>query len=121
VLGALADDFRHPELQLKFRTAASRYQIIREEQTPVLVPYNKDARRLRDHLLRTTEVDFMLLRDAQRYIVGVRDHLLDVLRDKQVVIPHDSGLWLLANDGAYSPEKGMSPEAVGIDAMLMIQ
>ena len=121
VLAALADDFRRRELQLKFRTAALRYQIIRDEQTPILVPYDGHARVLRDRLLRSSEVDFVMLRNAQRYIVGVRENLLTVMREKAILVEHDSGLWVLVNDSAYSVEKGLSPDAAGIDATLMLQ
>ena len=62
VLGPLSDDFGHRELQLKFRTAAARYQIIREEQTSILVPYNDEARRIRDQLMRGDWADFLLFR-----------------------------------------------------------
>lgn len=119
VMPPLSDDFMHPAVQLKFRTAASRYRIIRDEQTQVLVPYDGDARALRDHFLRSSEVDFGLMRTAQRYIVGVRDGLLKVLQDNGVVIEHESGLWLLVNDDAYSDKKGISPQAVGIDPQLL--
>jgi CRISPR-associated endonuclease/helicase Cas3 len=121
VLAALADDFKHKEVQLKFRTAASLYQIIREEQQSILVPYNADARAMRDRLLRSGEADYLLLRDAQRYVVGVFDKMLDKFCENGVVIPHESGLWLLVNDNAFSREKGLSLDAVGIDPMLMVQ
>lgn len=118
VLGALADDFRHRELQLKFRTAALRYQIIRDEQRQILVPYNEEAHTIRDRLLRSGDTDFDLQRRAQRYIVGVRENMLRILIENQLVIEHESGMWVLVNDRAYSPEKGISPEAVGISPAL---
>lgn len=121
VLGALSDDFKHKDLQLKFRTAASLYQIIRDDQQSILVPYNDEAKAMRDRLLSSGESDYQLLRDAQKYLVGVFDRLLRVLCDNGVVIQHDSGLWLLVNDNAFSKEKGLSLDAVGIDPMLMIQ
>jgi len=121
VLAALADDFKHRDLQFKFRTAASLYKIIREEQVQILVPYGDHAKRLRDRLLKSGEIDYALLREAQRYTVGVHDKLLNAMRENRIVVEHDSGLWVLVNEAAYSPEKGMSPEAVGIDPTLMIQ
>jgi len=120
VIPPLADEFRNKELQLKFRTAASRYRIIREEQTSILVLYNDEARRLRDRFLKSAEIDFQLLRDAQRYCVGVRDILLNALHNNALIVPHDSGVWLLVNERAYSPAKGISPDAVGIDGALMV-
>jgi CRISPR-associated endonuclease/helicase Cas3 len=55
-----------------FRQAADAYRIIREEQTPILVPYNAEARAMRDRLRCDGAIDFGLLRAAQRYTVGVR-------------------------------------------------
>ncbi len=121
VMPALTDDFRSKEVRLMFRTAALRYRIIRDEQNQILVPYDADARAMRDRLLKNGDTDFTMLRDAQRYIVGVRDNLLHVLRADGVVLEHDSGLWLLVNDGAYSSAKGLSPGAVGIDPALLNQ
>ncbi|MGA2441468.1 MAG: CRISPR-associated helicase Cas3' [Tepidisphaeraceae bacterium] len=81
VLGPLTDDFTRPEINLKFRTAAERYKIIREEQTSILVPYNEEARNIRDHLMLGHKVDYAMLRSAQRYLVGVHDQLLKQLAD----------------------------------------
>jgi CRISPR-associated endonuclease/helicase Cas3 len=122
VMGALADDLTRAELILQFREAAKRYQIIRDEQVSILVPYDAEARRIRDELRKNAEVNFQLMRDAQRYIVGVHEHLLCKLESNGVVVEHPSaGLWLLVNEGAYSAEKGLTPDAVGIDAALLIQ
>ena len=57
-----------------------------------------------------------LLRRAQRFVVGVRDAWIAKLADARVITPHDSGLWLLANPDAYSPEKGLSFDAAGFAA-----
>src|SRR5665213_1090948 len=115
VLGALSDEFRHPELQLNFRTAAERYKIIRDEQTSILVPYNAEARRIRDRLMRGDPADYALLRSAQRFLVGVQDNWLRKLVNNQLISQHESGLWWLTNEGAYSQHKGLSFDLVGFD------
>jgi CRISPR-associated endonuclease/helicase Cas3 len=122
VLDALDDDFRDNRrpLRLKMRTAASRYQIIDDDQASVVVPYDANGRAIRNRLLRSGEVDFGQLREAQRYLVGVRHSTLDALCSNNVVIEHDCGLWLLINDEAYSHDTGLRPQAVGIDPTLMI-
>jgi CRISPR-associated endonuclease/helicase Cas3 len=108
----------------QFRQAAEAYKIIREEQTPVLVPYNAEARRIRARLLRGGEIDFQLLRKAQRYTVSLRGERKDSgsidpgsplarLVEAGVVQDHPSGMFILQNDAAYSPEKGMSFDASG--------
>lgn len=120
VVAQFDDDLRDRELRLQFREAATRYRIIREEQEPILVPYDEAARTIRGGLLRGEPADFKLLRAAQRYIVGVWPNLLDQLNKRTLVIPHESGLWLLANEKAYTPEKGLSLEGSGIASELLI-
>lgn len=121
VLEQLRDDLRQsPKLLLKFRSAASRYRIIKDDQSQILVPYDGHARHIRDRLLRGEIMDFALRRDAQRYLVGVRERLLAAFLAQGVLVPNESGVFLLANEGAYSDEKGLLPEAIGLDASLLI-
>jgi CRISPR-associated endonuclease/helicase Cas3 len=120
VLEALRDDLRQPQLLLKFRAAAARYRIVRDEQSQILVPFDDTACEVRDRLLRGEDMDFALRRTAQRYLVGVRDALLAALSGQGVLMPHDSGVFLLVNEGAYSSDKGLSPEAIGLDPGLLI-
>lgn len=101
---------------LMFRQAADAYRIIREEQTPVVVPYATAGRQMRDAVLSGRPVDFQFLRDVQRFTVSLREPLRAKLAESGAIIPDadGSGLWALANDEAYSAEKGLSPEAVGL-------
>lgn len=103
-----------------FRQAADAYQIIREEQTPIVVPYTAQGRAMRDALLDGRLIDYRFQRDVQRYIVSVREPLRMKLAEQQVIIPHESGLWAWANDAGYSPERGLSPDACGIDPEISI-
>ncbi len=98
----------------QFRTAAEAYQLIREQQTPVLVPYNREARAMVDHALAGKPIDLTFFRQAQKYTVSVRDHFLQKLSDNAVLIRHEAGLYVLANRGAYSSTKGLLPEVAGI-------
>lgn len=119
IMPLLTDDLRSPELQLRLRTAGRKYRVIRDDQAQVLVPYG-DGTRLRDVLLRSDEVDYQLLRASQRYLVGIHPQQLRTLGSRGVVSEHASGLWLLLNDRAYSPDKGLTFEALGIDPSLTI-
>jgi CRISPR-associated endonuclease/helicase Cas3 len=105
---------------LQFRTAAANYKIIREEQTPILVPYDKAAAMIA-HLRGGGLVDYSFYRDAQRYTVSVRDDLLRRLVNNASLFQHESGLWTLENSAGYSPEQGMLPNAVGLspEALMM--
>lgn len=121
VLGALTDDLSEKTLRLKFRTAASRYRIIRDDQAQILVAYDATTRRMRDGLRRGELISYRLLRTAQRYIVPVYRHDLASLLSHGVVEEHEeSGLFLLLNDAAYSREKGLSLTGFGTDADLLI-
>lgn len=121
VLPPLTDDFRQRDVQLKFRKAEAQYRLIRDEQARIVVPYDSEARALRDQFLRNDDFDWRLQRAAQRYLVGVHDSFLKALCANGVVLGHASGWWLLVNDRAYSPQKGICPEAVGIDPNLLLQ
>lgn len=103
-----------------FRQAADAYKIIREEQTPILVPYTAQGRAMRDALLTGGAIDYRFQRDAQRYVVSVREPLKIKLAEQHVIIPHESGLWAWVSDAGYSLERGLSPEASGIDPTIGI-
>lgn len=103
----------------KFRTAAEAYRIIREEQTPILVSYDGTAKRMIDHLLAGRPVDYGFFREAQRYTVSVRDDLLSKLADNRNLVPHEAGLWVLANEDAYSKKKGLLPNVAGLDPAIL--
>lgn len=120
VLAQFDDDLRDPKLRLQFREAAARYKLITDEQVPVLVPYNEEARAMRSRLLRGEPSDFTFRRLAQRYIVAVWPTLLAEMVKRNLVIENESGLWLLLNENAYTAEKGLCLEAAGIDSELLI-
>lgn len=112
---------RQRELPLQFREASSRYKLIEnQEQAPILVPYNEEAGRIRGRLLKGEPADFKLLRSAQTYLVNVWSSFLAELEKQNLVWQHESGLWLLLNEKAYTQEKGLSVEASGIDPELLI-
>lgn len=120
VLDAFHMDSRQREIFFQFRDAANRYKIIRDEQVPILVPYNDHARQIRDRLLAGDNADVFLLRSCQRYLVSVPEQLLENLVDSQNVVEHESGLWLLMNEAAYSTTKGLSPGSPGFDPELLV-
>lgn len=119
VLENFADDLRRPELLLKFKQAARAYQVIRDEQVPILVPYG-DGARIRDRLLSGDVADFSLLRSAQRYLVQVWENMLRALMRQQLIVEHESGLFLLVNEQAYSARLGLTTAAAGAEPSLLI-
>lgn len=120
VLAQFDDDLRDRNLRFQFREAAARYKLIGDEQGTVLVGFNEEAKAIRTRFLREEPADYETLRSVQRYIVSVRDSLLRELIRKNLVIEHQSGIWILLNDCAYTVEKGLSLEASGIDSELLI-
>ncbi|MGN6726127.1 MAG: CRISPR-associated endonuclease Cas3'' [Tepidisphaeraceae bacterium] len=99
-----------------FRAAADRYRIIRDEQTPVVVPYNDEANRLIARLQTGEPLDYASYKAAQQYGVGVRESLLRQLQQNAALVRHESGLWFLPNPNGYSRETGLLANAMGLDA-----
>jgi CRISPR-associated endonuclease/helicase Cas3 len=106
---------------LRFRTAAEAYTIIRDVQTPILVPYDDASAAMVAHVLAGKPIDFSFYRKMQPYTVSVRDDLLQKIAKNSVLVQHPDGLWALANDHAYSQHKGLLPNAVGLgpDALVL--
>lgn len=121
VLAQFNGSLRNRELLLQFREASTRYKIIREQELPILVPYDAQARAIRETLLRSERVDSDFLRSAQRYLVPVFKTLLQKLVERSLVIEHPSGIWVLTNDDSYSKEKGLSAAGAGIDPQLLME
>lgn len=108
VMEALHDRLDKPGLSLRFRTAAERYRVIRDEQEPVLVGYDDNARSLIHSLLSGASADYRMLRATQRYMVSIWPNELRTLEERAAVVQHDqSGMWLLVRGDLYSPVKGL--------------
>ena len=105
---------------IHYRKAADAYRIIRDEQTPAVVPYNAEARKLIEHLKTGEPLTYTHYKLVQQYSVGVRERMLHELADNTTAqrhVPlysHDAGLWYLVSRDAYTPEKGVSTTATGI-------
>lgn len=112
-------------LHAQFRSAAERYRLIDDGQTPILVPYGEKGRSLIAELAAMPEKpDPKWLRGfdrrAQRYIVGVHERALKTLLDRGVLLERH-GRHYLANETAYHNRLGVSFEAAGLDANLLVQ
>lgn len=118
VMEALHDELTKPnELQFRFREAARLYRLINDEGYQILVPYDKKARHLIDWLRSGKGVDYQMLRDAQRYLITVRENVFKQLVFQGLICEHDlAGLCLLMNKSAYSDTRGLSLSANGFAA-----
>jgi CRISPR-associated endonuclease/helicase Cas3 len=104
-----------------FCDAASRFRMIDDAQTTVVVPFAK-GEALLDELRRVERPDRGLLRKLQRYTVGVYEGQLKTMLERRLVFEHcaGGGLYLLANKDAYDEALGLCPDAAsGSDAMII--
>jgi CRISPR-associated endonuclease/helicase Cas3 len=102
---------------LQFREVASAFQMIRDDQLPILVPYNPTATDMRDKLM-AEGVSFLPQRELQPYLVSVRKEAVRQMNDRGFVREHESGVWLLLNRSLYSVNKGLDPTSTRLDESL---
>ncbi len=107
-------------LHHQFRAAAERYQLIDDAQTPILVPFGKRGRaliRTLEHMHDPPAAGFD--RAAQRYVVGVWDHVLRRLIETGVLLELH-GRYYLVNEATYDAKLGLRSD-VTLDAGALIQ
>ena len=94
----------------QFRLAAERYRLIDDVQTPVVVPWGRGRRLIKQLQRMNEQVDATRLRrwdrQAQRYVVGLFDHELRRMLDACSVIPH-LGRYYVDNEEAYDRRLGL--------------
>lgn len=120
VMKTMSVDQQSKRLLFQFREMAAAFQIIRDEQLPVLVPYSKD-RNIDNPVwdkLAASKVPFLPQRELQPYLVSVRKQAVQQMQQRGFVTEHESGVWILLNRSLYSREKGLNPEATTLDAAL---
>lgn len=123
--------FRQSGKVLNFRTAAEKYRLIENTQTPVVVPWGRRGQALIEELKQRDEpADRLLRRRVQRFSIGCWPYILRQLRDNAAVAepqcslhgqPVGIGIQTLLNPAAYSPIMGLNPEAVGADPGWLIE
>lgn len=123
--------FRQSGEVLNFRTAAEKYRLIENTQTPVVVPWGRRGRALIEELKQRDEpADRLLRRRVQRFSVGCWPYTLRQLQSNTTVTepqcslhgqPVGIGIQTLVNPAAYSPILGLNPEVVGADPSWLIE
>jgi CRISPR-associated endonuclease/helicase Cas3 len=115
---------------LNFRTAAERYRLIENSQTPVVVPWSRRARVLIKAIMeREQPANRALYRAAQRLSVGLWPQTMAQLTGHAVIEPKcvirgepvGVGIHVLLNRQAYDPVMGLNPEASGIEPEWLIE
>jgi CRISPR-associated endonuclease/helicase Cas3 len=117
VMEKMAFDSARRRALLQFREVAAAFRMIRDDQLPVLVPYDVKADLLRDKLLAGS-VAFVPQRELQPYLVSVRKEAVQQMYRRGFVTEHESGVWLLLNRSLYSKDKGLDPESTRLDESL---
>jgi len=110
-------DYLRGRATLQFREVASAFRMIRDDQLPVLVPYDAKAVGLWDKLMAGS-VSFVPQRELQPYLVSVRKEALQQMSNRGFVTEHESGVWLLLNHSIYSSSKGLDPASSKLDETL---
>jgi CRISPR-associated endonuclease/helicase Cas3 len=117
VMEKMALDHRRERALLQFREVADAFRIIRDDQLPILIPYDAKASALWDKLA-IGNVPFVPQRQLQPYLVSVRKDAMQQLKAHRFVSEHESGVWLLLNPSLYSKHKGLDPEGISLDEAL---
>lgn len=110
-------DPRRGQTRFQFREIEEKYKIIRNNEVPILVPYDEEAE---DYLarLQSPHVPFVSQRLLQPYLVSVPERTVNALVRDHVVRLHESGVGLLLRPDAYSKDRGLRLENLGLDARL---
>lgn len=95
-----------------FRTAGKKFQVIAEQTTDILVPYEAGEKLILDLNGELYGNAFpKLLRKAQQYLVSVYSGTLKALEAKDALIQLESGV-LALKSGYYSLEKGVCADGM---------
>jgi CRISPR-associated endonuclease/helicase Cas3 len=120
VMKTMDIDRQRGRLLFQFREMADKFQMIRDEQLPVLVPYDKDPKIDNPvwDKLAANKIPFLPQRELQPYLVSVRKAAVEQMQQRGFVTEHESGVWILLNRSLYRREKGLDPEATTLDTAL---
>ena len=84
---------------------------------PILIPYDETATGYL-RALACGQVEFIMQRYLQPYLVSVPERTLRSLESAGVVRSHESGVHLLIRQDAYSNQKGLRLEPLQLDPSL---
>lgn len=113
----LLDQNRPHRAPFQFRDIEDNYRIIEDNQLPILVPFDTRAKRFVDDLLGG-RVNFIPDRQLQPYLVSVPDRMLRQMENNGFLKAHESGVWVLLRNDAYTHAAGLTLESIGLDSSL---
>jgi CRISPR-associated endonuclease/helicase Cas3 len=117
VMEKMGFDHARRRALLQFREVAKEFRMIRDDQSPILVPYDAKAAILCDKLMAGV-VSYLPQRELQPYLVSVRKEAMRQMNERGFVMEHESGVWLLLNRSLYSCNKGLDPASSRLDESL---
>ena len=118
IMSCMALDKNRPDnLKFQFREIEKRYVMIRNEQLPILIPYDEEAQQILADFTNPS-IDCVSHRRLQPYLVSVPRNALRSLEENHVVQAHSSGVRLLLRQDAYSCGKGLSLGPLSLDSAL---
>jgi CRISPR-associated endonuclease/helicase Cas3 len=98
-----------------YGTAAQYFQVIDQQTTPVIVPYN-EGKKIISELNRNQTIEDLskLLRKAQQYTVNLYKYELEQLTQNGGIETVYNGEIYVLNDGAYNEESGVDLESESV-------
>lgn len=106
-------------LLFQFREIASKYVLIRDNQVPVLIPYDDNAKSLQRQL-ESPYVDFVSQRYLQPYLVSISRQQAYEMERAGVIRLHESGVYLLLREDAYTQRIGLRVDDIGLGDCLIV-
>ncbi len=114
VLPCVTVDRERKETRFQFREMEEKYKIIRNNELAILIPYNDEAD-LYLAQLQSPHVPFISQQRLQPYLVSVPERTFHALVRDHVIQLHPSGVGLLLRRNAYSEDRGLRLEDLGLD------
>ncbi len=94
-------------MQFQFSTMAKRYQFIKEESSPLLVPWEEQGKKFRELLWGYVPPSRNDWRRIQRYCIQIRKHELEALAQERAIEFSEHGIWMLIDDDKYDEQLGL--------------
>lgn len=103
-----------------FKTAGRKFEVIDNNTSGIIVPYDDDANTLISMLCseKNPKAFAEIARKAQKYAVNVYDNMRKKLLDVGAVTVYDNGIMVL-HDGFYDSELGITVDGVPPEALIL--
>ena len=117
ILSMFSLDLYRGTTRFQFREAEDAYRLIDDRALPILIPYDEKAKGFL-RALANGQVEYVSQRYLQPYLVSVPERTLRSLENAGIVQAHESGVYLLIRQDAYSDKRGLRLEPLQLDPSL---